>query len=52
MEIFDVCTYKMSEVKYRLNTRAEGRQGHAMIAIDKFNMIIIGGTSEAGFVDP
>ena len=52
MEMFDACTYKMTNVKYRLDARAMGRQGHAMIAVDKFNMIIIGGTSEAGFIDP
>ncbi len=44
MEMFDAQTYKMTEVKYRLEARASGRQGHAAIAVDKFNMIIIGGT--------
>lgn len=44
MEVFDACTYKMSAVKYRLDARAAGRQGHAAIAIDKFNMLVIGGT--------
>jgi len=52
MEVFDACTYKMSEVKYRLDKRAVGRQGHAAVAVDKFNMLVIGGTTEATLLDP
>ena len=52
MEMFDATTYKMSEVAYRLEARVAGRQGHAAIALDKFNMVVIGGTGEAGFIDP
>lgn len=52
MEMFDACTCKMSEVKYRLETRAAPRQGHAAIAVDKFNMIVIGGTKEVGLICP
>ena len=52
MEMFDAMQYKMSEVKYRLEQRVAGRQGHAAIAIDKYNMFVIGGTTETGLVDP
>ena len=52
MEMFDACTCKMSEVKYRLETKAAPRQGHAAIAVDKFNMIVIGGTQEVGLISP
>lgn len=52
MEVFDAQTYKMSEVKYRLDARAAGRQGHAAIAVDKFNMLVIGGTKEVNLLDP
>ena len=31
---------------------AKGRQGHAAIALDRFNMFIIGGTTDTSLVDP
>ena len=52
MEMFDAQTYKMSEVKYRLEVKAPGRQGHAAIAVSKFNMIVIGGTTDSTLIDP
>ena len=52
MEIFDATTYKFSEVKYRGDHTIKGRQGHASIALDRFNMYVIGGTTETGLVDP
>ena len=52
MEMFDAMSYKMSEVKYRLEQRVAARQGHAAIAVDKFNMIVIGGTPDSGLIDP
>ena len=52
MEMFDAMTLKMSEVSYRLEQRVAARQGHAALAIDKYNMIVIGGTPETGLVDP
>ena len=44
MELFDAMTYKLTENKYRLEVKAAGRQGHAAIAVDKFNMLVVGGT--------
>ena len=52
MECLDACTYKMNEVKYRLEAKAAGRQGHAAIAVDKFNMLVIGGTRSSSLLDP
>ena len=52
MEMFDAMALKMSEVNYRLEQRVAGRQGHAALAIDKYNMIVIGGTRDTGLVDP
>ena len=42
----------MAEVKYRLDVKAPGRQGHAAIAVDKSNMIVIGGTTDTTLIDP
>ncbi len=51
MDVFDLCTYKFSTVVYRGNGFVpKPRQGGAMIALDKFTIVVVGGSHEAGFV--
>ena len=52
MELFDATTYKVNAVTYRGDHTAMGRQGHASIALDRFSMFIIGGTTDTCLVDP
>ena len=44
MDCFDACTYKFSPVKYRGDYTPKGRQAHCAIALDKYTMLILGGT--------
>lgn len=44
MDDFDAMTYKFQLVKYRGDFIPKGRQGHTAIALDKYNMYVIGGT--------
>ena len=53
VEVFDASTYQFKEVKSRGDYKPPGRQGHVAITIDKYTMIVIGGTRDAlSFVDP
>lgn len=45
MDEFDATTYKFNQVKYRGEFKPkQGRQGHSAVAVDQYNMFIIGGT--------
>lgn len=44
MEVFDCQTYKFTAVKYRGDYTPKARQAHAAIAIDKYLMLVIGGS--------
>ena len=35
-----------------MEVKAPGRQGHAAIAVSKFNMIVMGGTTDSTLIDP
>jgi N-acetylneuraminic acid mutarotase len=52
MDEFCAMTYKAKAVEYRLKTTITARRGHAMIALDKFNMFAFGGTQSSEFFDP
>ena len=52
MELFDATTYKVNQVTYRGDHTAMGRQGHCCIALDRFSMFVIGGTTDTCLVDP
>lgn len=52
MDVFDACTYKFSPIKYRGEVPApKGRQGAAALALDKYTMVIIGGSYQPGYLD-
>jgi hypothetical protein len=44
MDCFDACTYKFTPIKYRGDYTPKGRQAHCAVALDKFTMVVIGGT--------
>lgn len=44
MELFDITTYQFNVVKIRGDYKPKGRQAHAAIAVDKFTMLVVGGT--------
>ena len=44
MDIFDACTYKITAQKFRGDYTPKGRQLHSAICLDRFTMVIIGGT--------
>jgi hypothetical protein len=51
MEVFDLCTYKFTKVVYRGGGFVpKARQGAAMLALDKFTIVVVGGCYTAGFV--
>ncbi|CDW83734.1 kelch repeat protein [Stylonychia lemnae] len=52
MDEFDATTYKFQQVKYRLDFKPKGRQAHCSIAIDQYNMFIIGGSYSDNLIDP
>lgn len=43
-DMFDCCTYKFSPIKYRGDFTPPGRQGAAAIALDKYTLVIVGGS--------
>lgn len=49
---FDVTTYKFNHVKIRGDFKPKGRQAHCAIAVDQYNMFVIGGTYQSGLIDP
>ena len=49
---FDATTYKFSHVKIRGDIKPKGRQAHCAIAIDQYNMVIIGGSYQTSLIDP
>ena len=51
MDVFDARTYKFAPVKYRGDWVPKGRQGAAAIAMDKFTLVVVGGSYEPGFVE-
>lgn len=52
MDEFDGTTYKFTQVKYRLEVKPAGRQGHCSVVIDQYNMFIIGGSYQTNLIDP
>jgi hypothetical protein len=54
MDCFDACTYKFSPIKYRgdYTPKAKGRQAHCAVALDKFTMVILGGSFSDNLIDP
>lgn len=51
MDVFDACTYKFSPVKFRGEFKPKGRQGAAALALDKYTMVIVGGSYSPGFIE-
>ena len=51
MDVFDACTYKFSPVKYRGDYSPKARQGATALAIDKFTIVIVGGSYSSAFID-
>lgn len=49
---FDCCTYKFSPLKYRGDYTPQGRQGAAAVALDKYTLVIIGGTFSTSSKNP
>ena len=47
MESFDIATYQFTAIKQRGDLKPIGRQGHTAIVIDKYTMLVFGGTSES-----
>ena len=52
MDAFDCCTYKFSPVKFRGDYTPKGRQAHCAIALDKYTMLVLGGTFQDSLIDP
>lgn len=52
MDEFDASLYKFTPVKYRLDFKPVGRQGHQAVVLDMFTMFIIGGTFSESLIDP
>lgn len=51
MDVFDLCTYKFSPVVYRGNGFIpKPRQGAAMVAMDGYTILLVGGSNASGFV--
>lgn len=52
IEEFDATTYKFNVLKMRGDYQPKGRQAHSAIAVDQYNMLIIGGSFQASLIDP
>lgn len=52
MDVFDAITCKFQPVKYRGDYTPKSRQGHAAICLDRYTMVVMGGTFQDSIVDP
>lgn len=51
-DVFDCQTYKFTHLKYRLDYRPPGRQGSSAVTMDKYTIVVIGGTFSDDFIRP
>lgn len=52
MEIFDACICKFQPVKYRGDSKPVARQGHSAVVLNRYSMLIIGGTYQDKLLSP
>ena len=52
MEVFEATNFKFQTAKYRGKDAPKGRQAHAAVLLNQYNMIIIGGSYNDELIDP